>query len=290
MHFSQALILSVIAAGVFAAPLDIEARHHTEAQIAAKKAAQAKGKNAARQAPDEFGPWDSTEDEFGSWVTPRDAEAEPHHTEAQIAAKKAKAAKGNTARDAEPEAHHTEAQIAAKKAKAAKANPARHAPDEFGPWDSTEDEFGSWVTPRDAVADPEAEAHHTEAQIAAKKAKAAKGNTARQAPDEFGPWDSTEDEFGSWVTPRGAEAEAEPHHTEAQIAAKKAKAAKGNAARDAEPEAEPHHTEAQIAAKKAKAAKGGNAARDAEPEAEAEAHHTEAQIAAKKAKAAKGGN
>jgi len=59
--------------------LHLDARHHTEAQIAAKKAKAAKaGKR----------------------------EAEAHHTEAQIAAKKAKAAKG--AREAEPEAHHTE--------------------------------------------------------------------------------------------------------------------------------------------------------------------------------------
>jgi hypothetical protein len=43
----------------------------------------------------------------------------------------------------------------------------------------------------------------------------------RQAPDEFGPWDSDEDEFGSWVNKRS------PHHTEAQIAAKNAAA--GNA-------------------------------------------------------------
>lgn len=51
-------------------------------------------------------------------------------------------------------------------------------------------------------------------------------------------------------------------------------------ARDVEiEEREPHHTEAQIAAKKAKAG-----ARDIEIE-EREAHHTEAQIAAKKAKA-----
>ena len=226
MHFSQALILSVLAAGILAAPLAVPEPHHTEAQIAAKKAAKA-NQNNARQAPDDFGPWDSTEDEFGSWVTPRDAEPEAHHTEAQIAAKKK--AKGNSARDAAPEAHHTEAQIAAKKAAKANKNNARQAPDDFGPWDSTEDEFGSWVTPRDAEA--EADPHHTEAQIAAKKkAQAAKGNTARDA-----------------------EPEAEAHHTEAQIAAKKAKAQKST--RNADPEAEAHHTEAQIAAKKAAAAK-----------------------------------
>lgn len=70
---------------------DVIPRHHTEAQIAAKEAAAAK-QNQAREAvppPDEFGPWDSTEDEFGSWVDKRDA----HHTEAQIAAKEAAAAK-----------------------------------------------------------------------------------------------------------------------------------------------------------------------------------------------------
>ena len=76
------------------------------------------------------------------------------------------------------------------------------------------------------------EAHHTEAQIAAKnaakaKAKAGKGgkrDAATPPPDEFGPWDSDADEFGSWVDKR------EAHHTEAQIAAKnaaKAKADKG---------------------------------------------------------------
>ena len=87
---------------------------------------------------------------------------------------------------------------------------------------------------------------------------AAKGDvTARDvpAPDEFGPWDADEDEFGSWVDKRDVE-EREPHHTEAQIAAKKAKAAKdaeSKAARDILESREPHHTEAQIAAKKAKA-------------------------------------
>ncbi|KAI9708739.1 MAG: hypothetical protein M1820_003694 [Bogoriella megaspora] len=139
MRFSEALILSVIAAGVCATPVNLEARHHTEAQIAAKEAAgksqnqprqilhkrdpeahhteaqiaakNAAGhpkKNQARQAPDEFGPWDSTEDEFGSWVDKRGPEA--HHTEAQIAAKEK--AKGNNQQKREP--HHTEAQIAAK--------------------------------------------------------------------------------------------------------------------------------------------------------------------------------
>ena len=42
------------------------------------------------------------------------------------------------------------------------------------------------------------------------------------------------------------------HHTEAQIAAKKAKAAATRDVEDLETR-EPHHTEAQIAAKKAKA-------------------------------------
>jgi hypothetical protein len=167
----------------------IEARHHTEAQIAAKEAATTK-KNHGRdaQAPDEFGPWDSEVDEFGSWVDKR----EPHHTEAQIAAKQA-AAKKKAGNKREP--HHTEAQIAAKEATSKKKTNARdaQAPDEFGPWDSEEDEFGSWVDKR--------EPHHTEAQIAAKEAAGKKKNQAR-----------------------------EPHHTEAQIAAKEkaGKAAKGN--------------------------------------------------------------
>ncbi|TGO49662.1 hypothetical protein BCON_0204g00160 [Botryotinia convoluta] len=94
--------------------------------------------------------------------------------------------------------------------------------------------------------------HHTEAQIAAKKAKASKGQ-------------------------RDVE-KREPHHTEAQIAAKEAKAGKKNG-RDVETR---HHTEAQIAAKEAKA-KAKNQ-RDVE---QREAHHTEAQIAAKQAKAGK---
>jgi hypothetical protein len=42
-------------------------------------------REASPQEADEFGPWDSTEDEFGSWVDKREA----HHTEAQIAAKEA---------------------------------------------------------------------------------------------------------------------------------------------------------------------------------------------------------
>lgn len=70
------------------------------------------------------------------------------------------------------------------------------------------------------------EAHHTEAQIAAKNAAAngKKTKCARDAlaADEFGPWDSDEDEFGSWINKR------EAHHTEAQIAAKNA--AKGSSA------------------------------------------------------------
>jgi hypothetical protein len=47
---------------------ELEERHHTEAQIAAKNAAKKKGGKQARdaQAPDEFGPWDSDSDEFGS--------------------------------------------------------------------------------------------------------------------------------------------------------------------------------------------------------------------------------
>jgi hypothetical protein len=159
--------------------------------------------------------------------------------------------------------HHTEAQIAAKKAKAEKSKANSRdvpAPDEFGPWDSDEDEFGSWVDKRDVeIREP----HHTEAQIAAKKAKAEKAKAdARDvpAPDEFGPWDSDSDEFGSWVDKRDVEIR-EPHHTEAQIAAKKAKAEKDKAqARDEVEAREAHHTEAQIAAKKAKAAKDKAAA------------------------------
>ncbi|KAF7897707.1 uncharacterized protein EAF01_008673 [Botrytis porri] len=99
----------------------------------------------------------------------------------------------------------------------------------------------------------EREAHHTEAQIASKEAKAGKKN--------------------------GRDVESR-HHTEAQIAAKKTKASKSQ--RDVE-EREPHHTEAQIAAKKAKASKNQ---RDSTIE-EREPHHTEAQIAAEEAKAGK---
>jgi hypothetical protein len=158
--------------------MDFEKRepHHTEAQIAAKEAAAGgKKHNHRRQEADEFGPWDSTEDEFGSWLDKR----EPHHTEAQIAAKEAAANKKNHKR------HHTEAQIAAKEAAANKKNHQRspQEADDFGPWDSTEDEFGSWLDKR--------EPHHTEAQIAAKEAAANKKNHKR-------------------------------HHTEAQIAAKDA--------------------------------------------------------------------
>ncbi|KAH8805140.1 hypothetical protein F5884DRAFT_902211 [Xylogone sp. PMI_703] len=179
---------------------DIEARHHTEAQIAAKEAAAKKKGHNRREPqtppPDEFGPWDSEEDEFGSWVDKR----EPHHTEAQIAAKEA-AAKKKANGKREP--HHTEAQIAAKEAAAVKKNknknnkrePQTPPPDEFGPWDSEEDEFGSWVDKR--------EPHHTEAQIAAKEAAAKKAN--------------------------GKNGKREPHHTEAQIAAKEAAAAKKKA-------------------------------------------------------------
>ena len=103
----QALLVALLVSGSLAAPVAVGAevgnfapelaeRHHTEAQIAAKeKAKEAKEKHSRDvPAPDEFGPWDSTEDEFGSWVTPREVEArEAHHTEAQIAAKEAKAKK-----------------------------------------------------------------------------------------------------------------------------------------------------------------------------------------------------
>lgn len=238
--------------------------HHTEAQIAAKEAAGAgkkgKGSNHRRQEADEFGPWDSTEGEFGSWLDKR----EPHHTEAQIAAKEA-AGKGKGNKN--NKRHHTEAQIAAKEAAAKKKNHNRspQEADEFGPWDSTEDEFGSWLDKREPhhteaqIAAKEAagkgkgnknhKRHHTEAQIAAKEAAAKKKNHNRspQEADEFGPWDSTEDEFGSWLDKR------EPHHTEAQIAAKEA-AGKGKGNKNNKR----HHTEAQIAAKEAaKSGKGG---------------------------------
>ena len=85
-------------------------------------------------------------------------------------------------------------------------------------------------------------------------------------------------------------------NTEAQIAAKKAKAAKG--ARNIEFETrEPHHTEAQIAAKKAKAAKGAHDVEELEARriyitfqdskyTNITINHTGVQIAAKKAKAA----
>lgn len=251
----------------------VEARHHTEAQIAAKEAAAAKAsKNDKR---------------------------EPHHTEAQIAAKEAAAAaKGeatNTTTTTTTHHHHK----GAKNGGNAKREPSPQDADEFGPWDSTEDEFGSWVDKRDPhhteaqIAAKEAaaakkhannnkrEAHHTEAQIAAKEAAAKKkaGHSKRepepQEADEFGPWDSTEDEFGSWVDKR------EAHHTEAQIAAKEAAAAKKaakNNKREASPQEadefgpwdttedefgswvdkrEAHHTEAQIAAKEAAAKKKG---------------------------------
>lgn len=275
--------------------------HHKGAKDKGAKDKEAKDKDAGNekrepQEADEFGPWDTTEDEFGSWVDKRD----PHHTEAQIAAKEAAAAKKN-AKTHKREAHHTEAQIAAKKAAAKKKGNGKREPepqeaDEFGPWDTTEDEFGSWVDKREAhhteaqIAAKEAaakkkgngkrEPHHTEAQIAAKEAAAKKkaANHKREASpqeaDEFGPWDTTEDEFGSWVDKR------EPHHTEAQIAAKKAAAAKkaGKPKREASPQEadefgpwdttedefgswvdkrEAHHTEAQIAAKKAAAKKKG---------------------------------
>ncbi|KIX96925.1 uncharacterized protein Z520_07039 [Fonsecaea multimorphosa CBS 102226] len=184
---------------------DIERRHHTEAQIAAKEAAKAKGNRArSPQAPDEFGPWDSTEDEFGSWVDKRS----PHHTEAQIAAKEAEAKKHQSRSP-----HHTEAQIAAKEAAKAKGNHARsaQAPDEFGPWDSTEDEFGSWVDKRSP--------HHTEAQIAAKEA-AAKKHESREPHH-------TEAQIAAKEAAEAKKHQSrEPHHTEAQIAAKEAAEAK----------------------------------------------------------------
>ncbi|RFU35021.1 hypothetical protein B7463_g1282, partial [Scytalidium lignicola] len=194
---------------------DIEARHHTEAQIKAKEAAAAKkagGKREPQTPPaDEFGPWDAEEDEFGSWVDKREA----HHTEAQIKAKEAATKKKAGGKR---EAHHTEAQIKAKEAAAAKKAGGKRGPqtppaDEFGPWDAEEDEFGSWVDKR--------EAHHTEAQIKAKEA----------------------------ATKKKASGKREPHHTEAQVKAKEA-AAKKNAGG----KREAHHTEAQIKAKEAAAA------------------------------------
>lgn len=51
-----------------------------------------------------------------------------------------------------------------------------------------------------------------QAQIAAKEAKAASSKSDKrdaQAADEFGPWDSDVDEFGSWVDKKR-----EAHHTE----------------------------------------------------------------------------
>lgn len=71
------------------------------------------------------------------------------------------------------------------------------------------------------------------------------------------------------------------HHTEAQIAAKKAKEARTKAgARDIVESREPHHTEAQIARKKAKEEKAKASARDVVESCEP--HHTEAQIAEKR--------
>ncbi|KAL7944951.1 hypothetical protein V8C42DRAFT_324182, partial [Trichoderma barbatum] len=116
----------------------VEARHHTEAQIAAKQAAAAKKggrKHQAREA--DVIPED---DEFGSWADKR----EPHHTEAQIAAKQAAASK-----------------------KGGRKHQAREA--DVIPED---DEFGSWADKR--------EPHHTEAQIAAKQAAAAKKAGAKK--------------------------------------------------------------------------------------------------------------
>lgn len=160
----------------------VEARYHTEAQIAAKEAATNKKKHGRdAQAPDE--------DEFGLQVDKR----ELYHTKAQITTKEA-TGKKKASHKREP--HHTEAQIATKEAAAKKKK--NHtcdtqAPDEFGPQDTEEDEFGSWVNKR--------EPYHTKAQIATKEATAQKKNHAREA-----------------------------HHTEAQIAAKEkaTKAAKHN--------------------------------------------------------------
>jgi len=90
-----------------AAGRSLEARHHTEAQIAAKKA-----KASARDLTQE----EIEEDEDDALLTtlaPGGEIEARHHTEAQIAAKKAKAS-GRTVEAR----HHTEAQIAAKKAKA----------------------------------------------------------------------------------------------------------------------------------------------------------------------------
>jgi hypothetical protein len=82
----------------------IFARHHTEAQIAAKTAAAKK-----HQARDPH----HTEAQIAAKTAAKKKHQarDPHHTEAQIAAKTA-AKKKHQARDA----HHTEAQIAAKTA------------------------------------------------------------------------------------------------------------------------------------------------------------------------------
>ncbi|TFA99782.1 hypothetical protein CCMA1212_008543 [Trichoderma ghanense] len=110
---------------------ELETRHHTEAQIAAKEAAAAKkgGKKHQAREADVIPP----DDEFGSWADKR----APHHTEAQIAAKEA---------------------AAAKKGGKKHAREATEVPED--------DEFGSWADKRAP--------HHTEAQIAAKEAAAAK--------------------------------------------------------------------------------------------------------------------
>ncbi|KAL7815174.1 hypothetical protein V8C26DRAFT_402624 [Trichoderma gracile] len=180
----------------------LEARHHTEAQIAAKEAAAGKkgGKKHQAREADVIPP----DDEFGSWADKR----APHHTEAQIAAKEAAAAKkGDKKHQAR---HHTEAQIAAKEAAAAKKGGKKHQAREADVI-PPDDEFGSWADKRAP--------HHTEAQIAAKEAAAAKkGGKKHQAREaDVVPED---DEFGSWADKRA------PHHTEAQIAAKEAAAAK----------------------------------------------------------------
>ncbi|KAL7931201.1 hypothetical protein V8C35DRAFT_310658 [Trichoderma chlorosporum] len=308
----------------------LEARHHTEAQIAAKEAAAKKKGGKKHEARDaEEVPED---DEFGSWVTRRD----PHHTEAQIAAKEAAANKGDAkkgdkkggkkggkkdgkkqqARDADVpeddefgswadkrEPHHTEAQIAAKEAAAKKKGEKKGGKKHQAREDDVipeDDEFGSWADKR--------EPHHTEAQIAAKEAATKKGGKKGDNKGKKGGKKDAkkqqarevdevpeDDEFGSWADKR------EPHHTEAQIAAKEAAAKKKNGTkkdgkkdgakkdgkkqqardvdevpeddefgswsdkRDVVPEddefgswadkREPHHTEAQIAAKEAAAKK-----------------------------------
>ncbi|TVY22930.1 hypothetical protein LHYA1_G007466, partial [Lachnellula hyalina] len=125
---------------------NLEARHHTAAQIAAKKA-----KAGARDVE----------------IEEQIEEREPHHTAAQIAAKKAKAG----ARDVEErEPHHTAAQIAAKKAKAG----ARDVEIEEREPHHTAAQIAAKKAKagaRDVDELETREPHHTAAQIAAKKAK-----------------------------------------------------------------------------------------------------------------------